>query len=121
MIADVVRRLPIWNHPHVIAGIQIDGRDPSPWRLDEGQSHWSVDAHALSDITHVRSLAAFSERAYPPIGDRRDIQDAGFRIRSGALPVGGALIVRDRQRASFAAGARNDRRSVKRTELELRC
>src|SRR5262249_10288492 len=121
MIPHVIWRLSIWNHPHVITGIQINRGDPPPWWLDEGQSHRSLDAHSTPNITHVRPVAAFTKRACPPIRDGRNIEASRFRIGRCALPIGCPLIVRNRQCAAFAACAFNDRGSVERTELELRC
>ena len=121
--------LSVGNHPHVLTSIHVDGRDTIPRRLDERQYLSSASTRALRPTyRHVGRSARTrcrggrrSQRACPPVRDRRNIEDAGFRIGGGALPVGSTLIVRNRQRPQLTARDGNDWRSEERAHFELRC
>src|SRR5262245_61317226 len=53
MFPHILRRLTVRNHPGVLAGVQVDRSNPSPWRFDERQSHRRFDARTTPDVAHV--------------------------------------------------------------------
>src|ERR1039457_89102 len=109
VILDSFGGVAIGDHPDVIAAIQVDGGNPSPWRLDQRQPLWpyirtrrtfavaksrhsagriagltgrTSPAATPGYIAHIGSLGICHGKCkIVRIGHGRNVEYAGFRIQ----------------------------------------
>src|ERR1022692_3654312 len=147
VILDSFGGVAIGDHPDVIAAIQVDGGNPSPWRLDQRQPLWPyvrtrgtfADAESGHSAGRIAGLTGRASAATPGyiahigslgichgecqivgIGHRRNVEYAGFGIQCTSRPVSTARVIRKDQRAQFAVGIAHTRRQIERPGLILR-
>ena len=116
----VGRSLPKRRHPGVLAGAQIDGRDPLIRRLEERQSLGTSDTTATAYPSPLTARRVRGRDRDPGrLRSRLDVEDAGQGIERGAGMIRSTRHPRHGERRLLASLTRDDRRREHRSQEEL--